>query len=137
VTEQDAYNELQAYTLAHRDPAFIHQHVVDAWSAQHANEHSKPIGVTFALVGLFLHVEKGWSGRQVQRAHSRLARHKHSWPSFPLPATRGGVTAIDVIEAPPGPERDRAIDGWCASVWTAFDASHTAVADLLRERGIL
>ncbi len=60
MTEHDAYNEMQAYTLAHGDPAFIHQHVVDAWSAQHANEHSKPIGVTFALVGLFLHVEKGW-----------------------------------------------------------------------------
>ncbi len=75
MTEQDAYNELQAYTLAHRGPAFIHQHVVDTWSAQHANEHSKAIGVTFAPEGLFLNVEKGWSGRQVQRAHRGLARH--------------------------------------------------------------
>jgi hypothetical protein len=30
ITEADAYNELQGYTLMLRDEAFIHQHVVDA-----------------------------------------------------------------------------------------------------------
>lgn len=50
-SEPAAYDELQAYTLAHGDPAFIHQHVVDAWAAQHADEETKPIALTFALVG--------------------------------------------------------------------------------------
>jgi hypothetical protein len=49
--EQDAYDELQCYTLAHPDPAFLHQHVVDAWAAQHADERTKPIGLTFVLIG--------------------------------------------------------------------------------------
>jgi hypothetical protein len=31
-SEQDAYDELRCYTLAHRDPSFIHQHVVDAYT---------------------------------------------------------------------------------------------------------
>jgi hypothetical protein len=41
-SEQDAYNELSAYTLAHRDPAFIHQHVVDAFAAQRADRYRRP-----------------------------------------------------------------------------------------------
>jgi hypothetical protein len=135
-SEQDAYNELQCYTLAHRDPAFIHQHVVDAFAAQHANEETKPIALTFALVGLCLHVEKRYSGREVQRAHMALARHKRRWPVFALPRHRGSLTAIQVVSAPAGPERDEAIHAWCASVWDAFRNSHRVVVELLREHGI-
>ena len=131
-----AYDQLQAYTLAHDDPSFIHQHVVDAWAAQQAHEQTKPIGLTFALVGLYLHVERGWSGRQVQRAHQHLARRKHQWPSFSLPHDRGGITAENVLAAPAGPERDRAIDAWCASVWAAYGEHHEAVAKLLHQHGI-
>jgi hypothetical protein len=135
-SEQDAYNELQCYTLAHRDPAFIHQHVVDAFSAQHANEETKPIALTFALVGLCLHVEKRLSGRDVQRAHMALARHRRGWPVFALPRDRGSLTATQVVSAPAGPERDEAIRAWCASVWDAFRNSHGAVVELLRKHGI-
>src|SRR5262247_2885212 len=76
MTSEDAYNELCYYTLAHRDPSFIHQHVVDAFAAQNADEQTKPIKLTFALVGLYLHVEKRFSGRKVQRVHMDLARKK-------------------------------------------------------------
>jgi hypothetical protein len=68
--EQDAYDQVRYYTLSLGDPAFIHQHVVDAFIAQHADENTKPIAITFALVGLYLHVEKGFSGQQVQRAQA-------------------------------------------------------------------
>lgn len=137
-SDEDAYNQLCAYTLDHalRDPSFIHQHVVDAYAAEHANTDSKPIGVTFALVGLYLHVEKKFSGRQVQRAHIELACSKRPWPRFALPAGRGGLTAIDVLAVPAGLERDRAIDEWCASVWSAFAESRQAVVDLLAQHGI-
>jgi len=50
-TAKDAYNELAYYTLSHADPSFIHQHIVDAFAAQNADEHSKPISVAFALLG--------------------------------------------------------------------------------------
>lgn len=135
-SEQDAYNELQCYTLAHRDPAFIHQHVVDAFTAQHADEGTKPIALTFALVGLCLHVENRYSGRDVQRAHMALARHRRGWPVFALPRDRGSLTATQVVSAPAGAERDEAIHAWCASVWDAFRNSHRAVAELLREHGL-
>jgi len=135
-SERAAYDELQCYTLERGDATFIHQHVVDAWAAQHADEHTKPIGLTFALVGLYLRVERGFTGRQVQRAHTALARRSPSWPSFPLPEDRGSITARQVVAAPPGAERDEAIDAWCASVWAAYHVSHPAVADLLGRHGI-
>jgi hypothetical protein len=135
-SELDAYNELQAYTLGHGGSEFIHQHVVDAWMAQHAGTDTKPIGLTFALVGLYLHVERKLTGRQVQRAHMALAKHKRTWPSFVLPAGRGAMTAADVMAVPPGPERDRAIDAWCVSVWDAFRENRETVASLLEQSGI-
>lgn len=134
--ERAAYEELQCYTLAHGDPAFIHQHVVDAWAAQHADERTKPIALTFALVGLYLHLELGYTGRQVQLAHMAMGRRKRDWPSFALPKERGSVTASHVMAAPAGPERDRAIDGWCASVWGAFQEARQEVSDLLERYGI-
>ena len=47
-------NELSYYTLAHGDSAFIHQHVVDAYAAQHLRSSTSTIGAAFALAGLYL-----------------------------------------------------------------------------------
>jgi hypothetical protein len=135
--EQEAYDQLCAYTLSRRDAEFIHQHVVDAYAVQSADERTRPIGLTFALVGLYLHVEKGWTGRQVQRAHMTLARRRRPWPKLPLPRDRGTVTAAQVVRAPEGPERDEAIHGWCRSVWESFAESRGAVVEALRQGGIL
>ncbi len=115
----------------------MHQHVVDAYAAQRADERTKPIGLTFALVGLYLHLEKGGTGRQVQRAHVQLARRKQGWPTLLLPGERGSATVVDVVGVPEGPERDRAIHAWCRSVWEAFAGNRAAVEELLRQRGIL
>jgi hypothetical protein len=130
-------DELCCYTLSHGDAAFIHQHVVDAVAAQNADAQTKPIAVTFALVGLYLHVEKRVSGRQVQLIHMRLGKKKRPWPVFPLPWERGAITASDVLAVPAGPERDKAIDGWCESVWGAFRDSRQLVVDLLGEHSIV
>jgi hypothetical protein len=135
--DEDAYHQLCAYTLTRGDAAFIHQHVVDAYAAQHANERTKPITITFALIGLYLLAEHGTSGRQVQRVHMQLGRQKHGWPVFGLPKDRGAMTAIDVLGAPVGSERDRAIHDWCRSVWTAFSTNRDTVAQLLKQHGVI
>jgi len=131
-SEQEKYDELAYYTLSHTDSRFIHQHIVDAHAAQRADEGTKPIALTFALAGLYLHLEKGYSGRQVQLAHMHMARRKKAWPAFTLPLHRGAFTASEVMAAPPGQERDTAIEKWCASVWEAYSESHEQVADLVQ-----
>jgi hypothetical protein len=134
--ERAAYDEVCGYTLSLRDADFIHQHVVDAFAAQHAATPTDSIGLTFALVGLYLFVEKGWTGRQVQRAHMMMARRKRAWPSLVLPPRRGPMTAREVVTAPPGPERDAAIRAWCESVWRALAENRQTVARLLAEHDI-
>src|SRR5215472_16967519 len=57
-----AYDEVYLYTM--NRPEFILQHVVDAFAVQTADRNSKPISVVFGLVGLYLRVEKQFSGRQ-------------------------------------------------------------------------
>ena len=137
--ERTKFDELCFYTLAHGDPSFIHQLVVDAYTAQHADKNTKPIAVAFALIGLYLHIEKGYSGRQVQQAHMTLAKRRKQWPAFQLPAVtsygsteRGAVSVGDVVAAPPGQQRDAAIERWCASVWQAWSASHEQVRSLVQ-----
>lgn len=130
---QDQYNELAFYTLEHPDKAyFIHQLVVDAFMAQTADESTKPIGITFALVGLYLCLEKNYTGRQVQLAHMQLAKSKKIWPSINLPAERGKITVSDVLFAKSGEARDSMIKKWCASVWEAYKENHVTVKMLVK-----
>jgi hypothetical protein len=134
--EQEAYDELAAYTLMRGDATFIHQHVVDAVAVQYSDEQTKPIKLTFGLVGLYLHLEKQFSGRKVQLAHMQMGKKKHVWPEFDVPTDRGSMKPADVLAAPPGPERDKAIDAWCVSVWTPWQANRAILAELLDKHGI-
>lgn len=131
--DQSLFHELAFYTLEKRDSEFIHQHAVDAYAAQNANEVSKPIAVAFALIGLYLFVERGYSGKQVQRAHMQLAQHRKSWPRLSPPQDRGAITVADVLAAEPGAPRDKMIRSWCASVWQAWGASRIDVMKLVEE----
>jgi hypothetical protein len=131
--KREAYDELCCYTLAHGGREFVHQHVVDAFAAQDAASTDKPVRLAFALIGLYLHLEKGLTGREVQLEHMRLAKRRHVWPRVPLPASRGEMSAIQVMQSPPGPQRDAAIDAWCASVWDAYRGAEAAVVALLDE----
>jgi hypothetical protein len=128
----DAYDELYAYTMGRKN--FILQHVVDAHIAQRAPAVNPPhMGVIFSLVGLYLHVEKGFTGTQVQNAHRVMGKVKRSWPGVIWPSQRGKMTAADVLAVPAGHARDEAIDEWCRQVWAAFKANGSMVAELLAE----
>jgi Family of unknown function (DUF5946) len=131
-SDEELYHELSYYTLAHPDPSFIHQHLVDAHAAQHADASAKPIGVIFALIGLYLHVEKGFTGRQVQRAHMQLAKRRKQWPAIEPPAARGTIAIADVVAVPAGPERDAMIHHWCAAVWEAWKPRQDEIVELVR-----
>ena len=91
-----------------------------------------------ALVGLYLHVERGFSGLQVQNAHIQLGREKHQWPRIVLPQTRGTMTEDDVMKVAAGDERDAAILEWCRSVWDAFGAENRAtIIDLVLRHHVI
>lgn len=135
MTPHEAYNELCYYTMSHVGADFIHQHVVDAFGAQAASPNDKPIRLVFSLVGLYLHVEKGFTGREVQLAHMKLGREKHEWPSILIPENRGEINAEAVLAAS-SDDRDRMIHEWCRSVWQAYSNERSTVEDLLRAHKI-
>jgi hypothetical protein len=124
------YGELAAYTVTRGYVEFIHQLVVDAYAAQHAGEDARPIGVAFALIGLYLACERGYTGRQVQHMHMLLAQRSKTWPRFVPPAHAGSVTVLDVLQARPGEERDATLRRWGQSVWDAWSAEHERVRSL-------
>lgn len=129
----ELYNQLAFYTLSHPDPAFIHQLVVDAHTAQCADETTKPIAVTFALIGLYLHLEKGYTGKQVQRAHMQLAKFPNNWPRLEIPSSRGEIQIENVLGTDPGPVRDAMIESWCQSVWGSWRDARMAIVDIARK----
>jgi hypothetical protein len=134
MNEDQDYHELYVYTMGR--PGFILQHVVDANLAQRCDAATKSICIVFALVGLYLHLERGFSGARVQQAHITLGKRKRDWPGIALPDARGRLSPADVMAAPAGPERDAAIDRWCESVWAEFQGSRDVIVELLREYGI-
>jgi hypothetical protein len=119
--ETELFHELSFYTLEHPDKAyFIHQHIVDAYTAQHADEHTKPVALCFALAGLYLFAEHNFTGRQVQLAHMEMAKKKREWPRIELPEERGRITVNEVLAAAPGTERDEMIREWSRDVWLCY-----------------
>jgi len=128
-TDKELFYELTYYTLEHPDKIyFIHQHVVDVYTAQRADENTKPIAITFALAGLYLFLEKSYTGKQVQLAHIQMSQNKKVWPAIKLPEYRGEITILKVLEAPPGMERDIMIKKWCISVWEAYKDCHEVIS---------
>lgn len=130
---EEQYLELSYYTLSHPDASFIHQHIVDAQAAQTADENTKPIKITFALVGLFLYLERGFTGKQVQQAHVEMSKNKIQWPKLSLPAARGRIAVADVLAVSPGAERDEMIGKWCETVWEAFKENRNTIVDLVKQ----
>jgi hypothetical protein len=110
---------------------------VDAFAVQHASHDTEPIALVFGLIGLYLYLEKNYTGRQVQRAHMQLARHRRPWmaPAIPDPCAQVGVA--EVMAAPPGVERREMIHLWCQAVWRDWQHSRPEIVALAeRELGV-
>lgn len=120
------FNELSFYTLSHPDKVyFIHQLIVDAYTAQTANKSTKSISLVFSLVGLYLLIEKKYTGLQIQQAHTILSNHKEHLPDIELPNERGKITIVDVLANESN--RDEMIKKWCESVWLSFESSRDQI----------
>lgn len=122
MTPQEAYDQLSFYTLAKQDEDFIHQNIVDAFAAQYADETTKPIKLAFGLMGLYLALEKSFTGKMVQREHMNMAKLnlEKNWPIFPIHKREFAMDIFDVLKTKLGEERDRAIRQWCVAVWEGY-----------------
>ena len=118
--DEKLFHELSFYSLSHKGEEFIHQHVVDAYTAQTADASTKLIAIYFALIGLYLLVEKNYTGKQVQNAHVTLSYQSKNFKPISLPEYRGETHIEDILNSLPGKQRDEMIYQWCKSVWGAY-----------------
>ena len=124
------YGKLSAFTLSLRDPDFIHQLMVDTYAAQHSGPNVKPISTTFAMIGLYLTFEKGYTGKQVQRTHIFLAKKNKEWPRFDRLKEKNALTVLDVLQSPES-EYMNMIRKWGKSVWEMWKPEHESVRKLV------
>jgi len=122
--------ELSSYTLLLHDEEFIHQLVVDTYAASHWKPGMKSIMLSFALIGLYLVCEQGYTGKEVQRMHMKLAKEKKSYPVLPLPYATATLTVKDVL-AVPVESRPGMIYEWTQSVWGIWRDQVEEIASLL------
>ena len=126
----ETYYELTYWTLAQNDGRFIHQHSVDAYEAQHAGGKARPITAVFGLIGLYLTLEKGYTGRQVQLAHIKIASRRKDWPRLHPTARRAGLTVLDVLMAETDAEREKMLRKWAESVWKSWEHLHPWIREI-------
>lgn len=110
--------------------AASHQMTVDAYQAQHVAADSPPIGPAFALIGLYLTIERGMGGPQVRHAHGFLASLRREWPVFYPPRFTWPVTVLDVAESLEAEAHLAAVQRWGASVWEAWGTDREQVRSL-------
>ncbi|MFZ1043623.1 MAG: DUF5946 family protein [Anaerolineales bacterium] len=123
--------QLSYFTLSLGDQDFIHQLVVDSYAAQHSGENTKPVTLTFALVGLYLVNELRYTGSGVQQVHMALAKKSKTWPSFNSPKGENWLTVQDVIQSPDN-EKQEMIKKWSQSVWGPWKPEKEKIASLLK-----
>ncbi len=129
--------QLYYYTLSHPSSNFIHQHVVDAHTLQAANTSTGKLALVFAALGLYLFLEKGVTGREIQQVHVKLSSQKNVLPEFILPQESMNYPLANILSATPGSERDRAIYEWCEFVWKKFAVNKETIETWLRQHEII
>lgn len=129
---RDLYNELSYYSLTHRDKDyFVHQHIVDAYSASHPSKEDKAVKLAFALIGLCLFVNYGYTGRQIQQAHMELAKTRKVWPLFKSPEKKSKITISDILKTTTYSSRDALIKDWAKEVWQTWQDQHKIVMEIV------
>lgn len=126
----EEYNQLAYYTLSHPGQDFIHQHIVDAYTIQTASENTKPIAIVYALAGLYLHVVKNYTGKQVQSAHIIMSKKSKEFPTISLPDDKGSIHIKEVLSFTDPIKRDLHIHKWCVSIWEACSAQHALIIEI-------
>ncbi|MBP3965976.1 DUF5946 family protein [Paenibacillus lignilyticus] len=125
----ELFNQLSYYTTSHGQPEFIHQLALDAYGAQHSGGITRSITTAFSLIGLYLVVEHGFTGKQVQQAHMELGRKKITWPELTPPPTSAAITIQEVLQAEAGESRDAMIHQWVHEVWNSWSHAHSWVKE--------
>jgi hypothetical protein len=123
--------EVAGYTAAHIGLLENwHQMCVDAYLCQHVGPGTKAISICFGLNGLYMMLERGFTGLQARAAHGYQAENFTAWPRFEPPPDVGPLTAVDVALAGSPEEHVDLVRRWGRQVWDAWSHAHEEIAAL-------
>lgn len=112
------------------DEEFIHQMAIDTYEAQHGGGDTKNIAVVFGLVGLYLSLEKNYSGRQVQKAHMILGEKNKEWPKLEPPTFNWEYTVKDVLDSSLEKGLKEEIRKWAEVTWRGWGEQQKTIEDI-------
>ena len=133
--------EVLGFEFQHPVMLRYQQLTIDTYGAQHAGGATPPIRVAYALAGLWLAIEHGFSGEEVRAVHRRMGHPTGSWPAFDAPPPdRDWMTVVDVAEVGVRQHSEsghaRAAQRWAEEVWAAWlevaPGTDDAVESMLR-----
>jgi Family of unknown function (DUF5946) len=132
----ELYGEVLGFEHQHlAEVGRSHQLLVDTYTAQHVGPNAAAITGAFALVGLYLALERGWSGLEVRDAHQALANRYRDWPRFAGAArAQAAVTVEDLALAATTSQYAETLHRWARAVWASWRDEHGLVRALVGER---
>ncbi len=129
------YGEVLGYEHEHlAELGGWHQLLVDTYGAQHVGPRSPAITGAFGLIGLYLTLERGWTGLRVRAAHQALAARYRDWPLLGRPPEAASMTVQDLAFAGTPAEYVEVLHDWAGTVWASWRREHPRIAELVRER---
>jgi hypothetical protein len=91
----------------------------------------KPVTITFALVGLYLIFERGYTGREVHRAHMLLGKLQKKWPRFESKIKGDEITVAEILQTISKDNFKEVLSRWGKSVWDSWKPEHENVKKLV------
>jgi hypothetical protein len=114
-----------------KDENFPHQLAVDTYAAQHNGANMKPVTITFALIGLHLAFERGYTGREVQKAHVLLGKLHGQCPGFTSIRNSNEINVSNVLQNISKDNYMRLPANWGRSVWESWKPEHENIRKLV------
>jgi hypothetical protein len=118
-----AFHELGARAYADSRFAYRRRTVVDAYSLQHPAYILSVKSFAAHLCGLCAAAERA-SDPRAERAIWSDLRIPTDAAKPPLPAVRGSLTVVELVEATTPEAFRAAVDAWMADVWAAWHEHH-------------
>ncbi|TAH48627.1 MAG: hypothetical protein EYC68_20175 [Chloroflexota bacterium] len=122
------YNELHAKQYTGFG-ALTPIRVIDAYAVQHHGKTERRAiqSVNAHLVALYLQLEKGYKGEQVNVALQRVLKFADEFVWLEPPTPNGTLTIADVLRAETSEEQANAIENYARDIWRAWKVHRAAV----------
>ena len=98
MTKKELYYQLVLENEYTQD--FDHQYLVDIFCCETYAPETKPISIAFALVGLYLFLEKDFSWKLIQNFHKHLSKQNIILPQISIHIKNPEFLIEDMIKLP-------------------------------------